>query len=209
MTNNNELIIKAHKLREHGLTTGEIADELNVSIDTARWLTLQPTTGNNNKEDVPVDFAVNWNSLGGSSTRLKYVSAALSDMALNEGEADVILGIAVSGIPFATMMADYYSFEMGYDTALAVFHPQKTKVGIDEFGDNSGTISTNFASVEGKRVVIVDDVITSGNTMDEVVKTVLSRGGEPVAITVLIDKAGLDYIDGVPVKSLMSVSRLG
>ena len=105
---NTELINKAHELRAHGLTTGEIADELNVSIDTARWLTLQQSA-DTKKEDVPVDFAVNWNSLGGSSTRLKYVSAALSDMALTEGEADVILGIAVSGIPFATMMADYYS----------------------------------------------------------------------------------------------------
>ncbi|OWT32851.1 orotate phosphoribosyltransferase [Methanobrevibacter sp. 87.7] len=205
---NTELIEKAHELRAHGLTTGEIADELNVSIDTARWLTLQQAT-NAKKEDVPVDFAVNWNSLGGSSTRLKYVSAALSDMTLTEGEADVILGIAVSGIPFATMMADYYSYEMGYDTALAVFHPQKTKIENEDFADNAGTISTNFASVEGKRVVVVDDVITSGKTMDEVINTIKTLGGEPIAIAVLIDKAGFDYIDNVPVKSLISVSRLG
>ncbi|MDD5959574.1 orotate phosphoribosyltransferase-like protein [Methanobrevibacter wolinii] len=205
---NTELINKAHELRAHGLTTGEIADELNVSIDTARWLTLQQSA-DTKKEDVPVDFAVNWNSLGGSSTRLKYVSAALSDMALTEGEADVILGIAVSGIPFATMMADYYSYEMGYDTALAVFHPQKTKIENEDFADNAGTISTNFASVEGKRVVVVDDVITSGKTMDEVIKTIKDLGGEPIAVAVLIDKAGFDYIDGVPVKSLISVSRLG
>lgn len=205
---NTELINKAHELRAHGLTTGEIADELNVSIDTARWLTLQQSA-DTKKEDVPVDFAVNWNSLGGSSTRLKYVSAALSDMALTEGEADVILGIAVSGIPFATMMADYYSYGMGYDTALAVFHPQKTKIENEDFADNAGTISTNFASVEGKRVVVVDDVITSGKTMDEVIKTIKDLGGEPIAVAVLIDKAGFDYIDGVPVKSLISVSRLG
>ena len=28
-------------------------------------------------------------------------------MALSHGEAEVILGIAVSGVPFATMMADF------------------------------------------------------------------------------------------------------
>ena len=36
-----KLIAKAQELRQHGFTTGEIADELNVSMDTARWLTLQ------------------------------------------------------------------------------------------------------------------------------------------------------------------------
>lgn len=202
---NDELIEKAHELRARGLTTGEIADELNVSIDTARWLNLQ--TPEKHSSEVPVDFAVNWNSLGGSSTRLKYVSAALSDMTLEEGEADVILGVAASGIPFATFMADYYSYEMGLETSLAVFHPQKAKVDDDDISAG-GTISTNFASVDGKRVVIVDDVITSGKTMNEVVNTVQDLGGEPVAITVLIDKAGLTDILGVPVKSIISLSRL-
>ena len=40
----NKLIQKAQELRQHGFTTGEIADELNVSMDTARWLTLQKAT---------------------------------------------------------------------------------------------------------------------------------------------------------------------
>lgn len=39
-----KLIAKAQELRQHGFTTGEIADELNVSMDTARWLTLQKAT---------------------------------------------------------------------------------------------------------------------------------------------------------------------
>ena len=37
---NQELINRAHELRDHGFTTGEIADELNVSMETARWLSL-------------------------------------------------------------------------------------------------------------------------------------------------------------------------
>ena len=72
----NELIQKAQELRKHGFTTGEIADELNVSMDTARWLTLQKPR--DEKPEAPVDFAINWQSLGGNSTRLRYVSGALS-----------------------------------------------------------------------------------------------------------------------------------
>src|SRR5690606_19327671 len=113
----NELIKKAQELRNRGFTTGEIADELNVSKDTARWLTLQTTTSMSKKE-APMDFAINWESLGGSSSRMRYVSAAMADMALKYGVADVVLGIAISGVPFATLMADVMGVETGLETSL-------------------------------------------------------------------------------------------
>ncbi|WP_297826865.1 orotate phosphoribosyltransferase-like protein [uncultured Methanobrevibacter sp.] len=197
------LIQKAQELRQHGFTTGEIADELNVSMDTARWLTLQKAE---EKTEAPVDFAINWNSIGGNSTRLSYVSGALSDMALTHGEADVVCGIAVSGVPFATVMADFIEDMSGVVTSLAIFHPNKHRK--DNDSDDEGTISTNFGSVEGKKVIIVDDVITSGKTVKEVIHTVRDLGGEPTCVTVLIDKAGLSEIEEVPVESLIKVSRL-
>ena len=199
-----KLIEKAQELRHHGFTTGEIADELNVSMDTARWLTLQKAEV---KTDAPVDFAINWKSIGGNSTRLSYVSGALSDMALSHGEADTVVGIAVSGVPFATVMADFIEDMTGVDTSLAIFHPNKHRKDHDETVEE-GAISTNFGSVEGKRVVIVDDVITSGKTVKEVIHTVKDLGGEPTCVTVLIDKAGLSEIEGVPVESLIKISRL-
>lgn len=125
-----KLIKKAQELRQHGFTTGEIADELNVSMDTARWLTLQKPA--EEKPEAPVDFFINWKSLGGNSTRLRYVSGALSDMALSHGEAEVILGIAVSGIPFATMMADFLEDMSGVETSLAVYHPHKHRKEKDD-----------------------------------------------------------------------------
>ena len=175
-----KLIQKAQELRQHGFTTGEIADELNVSMDTARWLTLQKPT--EVKADAPTDFAINWKSIGGNAARLRYVASALSDMTLIHGEAEVVCGIAVSGIPFATMMSDLLEEMTGVDTS--------------------------FGSVEGKKVVIVDDVITSGKTAREVIHTVKDLGGEPLCVVVLIDKAGLSEIEEVPVESLIKVSRL-
>lgn len=201
----NKLIEKAQELRQHGFTTGEIADELNVSMDTARWLTLQKPT--EEKVESPGDFAINWNSIGGNSTRLSYVSGALSDLALTHGEADVVLGIAVSGVPFATTMADLLEDMTGLDTSLAIYHPNKHRKNHDQT-DDEGTISTNFGSVEGKKVIIVDDVITSGKTAREVIHTVKDHGGEPTCVTVLIDKADLSEIEKIPVESLIKVSRL-
>jgi orotate phosphoribosyltransferase len=195
-----KLIEKAYELRSRGFTTGEIADELNVSKDTARWLILQGTDKKaSDKSKAPLDFAINWKSLGGSSTRIKYVSAALADMALEHGEPDVILGITVSGIPLATMMADIL------ETDLAVFHPIKHR----KRQDAGGAISSNFASVEGRKAVIVDDVITSGGTVGEAIKVLRSLKAKPIAAVVLIDKKGISKLEDVPVESLIGVSRLG
>lgn len=199
-----KLIAKAQELRQHGFTTGEIADELNVSMDTARWLTLQKTP--EEKTEAPVDFAINWKSIGGNSTRLSYVSGALTDMALSHGEAESVVGIAVSGVPFATVMADYMEDMTGVDTSMAIFHPRKHRK-VDST-DDEGAISTHFGSVEGKKVVIVDDVITSGRTMKEAIHTVKDLGGDPICVTVLIDKAGLSEVEGVPIESLIKISRL-
>ncbi len=202
-----KLILKAHELRKHGFTTGEIADELNVSMDTARWLTLQKPTEEKAKAPVE-DLAINWKSLGGNSTRLRYVSGALSDMALSHGECDVVVGVAVSGIPFATMMADFLEDMSGRETSLAVFHPNKHRK-LDDNTDGEGAISANFSSVEGKKVVIVDDVTTSGRTLKEVIDSVRDHGGEPVVVVVLIDKVGISEIEGIPVESLVQVKRIG
>lgn len=202
---NQDLINRAHELRNHGFTTGEIADELNVSMDTARWLTLQKTEEPAETE-APIDIAINWNSLGGSASRLRYVSAALSDIALKHGDIDLVVGVATSGVPFATMMADVIEDLTGTTTCISIFHPKKHRTNPNN--DDEGAISNNFGTVEGKRIVIVDDVTTSGNTIKDVIKVVKDHGGEPLVVTVLIDKSGLEEVDGVPIESLIKVSQL-
>ncbi|KZX14553.1 orotate phosphoribosyltransferase-like protein [Methanobrevibacter curvatus] len=204
---NQKLIKKAHDLRNRGFTTGEIADQLNVSMDTVRWLTIQKISDETH-ENAPLDVAINLNRLGGSSSRLRYVAAALSDMTLEHGDADVVVGIAISGIPFATMMADFLQFEEGIQSSLAVFHPIKHRKGEEEQDNKNGTFSENFACVQGKRAIIVDDVITSGRTIKDVIAELNKFGATPVCVAVLIDKKGINEIEGVPVESLIHVNRL-
>ena len=117
---NSKLIEKASELRNKGLTTGEIADELNISKDTTQWLIMQKTPVNKNKQkQKPDDFAINWKTIGTSSSRMQYISSALADLTLEEGVVDAVVGISVSGVPFATIMSDLL------DADLAVFHPVK------------------------------------------------------------------------------------
>ena len=65
-----------------------------------------------------------------------------------------------------------------------------------------------YAPPTHAKVVIVDDVITSGKTVKEVIHAVKDHGGEPIAVTVLIDKSGLSEIEEVPIESLIKVGRL-
>ena len=58
-------------------------------MDTAQWLTLQRKEEPVEAE-APVYIAINWNSLGGSASRLRYVAAALSDIALKHGDLDLV-----------------------------------------------------------------------------------------------------------------------
>ncbi|MDO5851649.1 MAG: orotate phosphoribosyltransferase-like protein [Methanobacteriaceae archaeon] len=199
----NELIQKASELRNKGLTTGEIADELNISKDTAQWLTLQ-MTNKTQKTNKPDDFAINWKTIGSSSTRTRYISEALADLTLEYGKIDAIVGITISGIPFATIMADLL------DAELSIFQPIKhMKTEHSTNKTISGTISNNFTDTKKKKIVIVDDVITSGNTIKETIKSYRNQGATPIAVTVLIDKKGLTTIDGVPIKSLIQIKKLG
>ena len=117
-----ELIQKAVELQSNGLVTGQIADELNVSRETVTWLLTR------SKKDVavpaPKDISVNWSSIGKSATRLHYISLALCDIVFEtlektNAEVDVVVGVAASGIPLASMMAN----EMGADFAL--YHSRK------------------------------------------------------------------------------------
>lgn len=196
---NSQLIEKATELRNKGLTTGEIADELNISKDTTQWLIVQMSQKTNNKQKQrPDDFAINWRTIGSSSARMQYVSAALADLVEGE-EIDTVVGITVSGVPFATVMADYM------DAELAVFHPIKHMKN----ESSQGAMSNNFANIKNKNVVIVDDVITSGKTITDAINVCKTHGAKPVAVTVLVDKKGLNDLNNVPIKSLIKINKVG
>lgn len=192
--NIDELVKKAIKLRNKGLRSGEIADELNVSSETATWLLTRPT------KEAPKDIFVDWSKIGLSSQRMRYIASALTDMVLEslDEDIDVIVGVALSGIPFASLVAD----ELGAE--LAVFLPSKHRA---EQGVK-GMFSHNFAQVEGRKCIIIDDVITTGATMQEMVEVLKELGSEPLAISVMIDKKGLESVAGVPLHSLIKMGRV-
>ncbi len=198
-----ELVEKANQLKEKGLKTGSIADELNVSKKTAKWLISRGTKEERAK--APKDIFIEWDEIGKSSKRLKLVSSALCDMISEPVEdIDVVVGIAISGIPLSFPVAEKI------DAELAVILPRKQRwdPGDESKIEKKGIISPNFANPEGKRCIIVDDIITTGTTMEETISSLNSIDAEPLSALVLLDKHGINNIDGVPVKSLLRVGRV-
>ncbi|MDY6765371.1 MAG: hypothetical protein SV377_06795, partial [Halobacteria archaeon] len=92
--NIDDLIESARELRDRGLNSGEIADELNVSRETANWLLSH--TGREVDTSAPADIHVDWSPIGRSSRRLDFISKALVDLILEdtENDPDVVVGIS-------------------------------------------------------------------------------------------------------------------
>lgn len=197
-----DLIGKARHLLSEGHNPSQIADELSLSIETVTWLLTQDRT-----KSVPKDVHIDWTPISASASLLnelailmiqRYYAAQAESIAPPEDYANVVVGIALSGIPIATLIA------FQEDAQIALYYPAKHAAGDRPVGSISG----NFAPVKGQRCLVVDDVITSGKTLHEVVAYLRTHGAIPLAVLVIFDKKGLREVDGVPVYSLFTVTRL-
>ncbi|WP_458186080.1 transcriptional regulator GfcR [Haladaptatus sp. NG-WS-4] len=205
MKNVDDLIESAAELAERGLSKGEIADELNVSRETASWLVErsgsatapEPSGG-------PQDIHVDWSAVGRDSARLSHIGAAMADLLSKHGEeVDLTIGIEKAGAPLATVVA------RELDTDLGTYAPRKHQWEEGDIDEHGGSFSRNFAQIRDRDCYVVDDTITSGTTMTETIDAIRERGGEPVACIVLADKQGVEELNGVPVYSLVQVIGVG
>lgn len=205
MKNVDDLIKSASELAARGLSKGEIADELNVSRETASWLVERgdSTPAARPSDEGPDDIHVDWSALGTSSTRLGAVGVALTDLLrTHREEISLVVGIEKAGVPLATTVA------RELDADLATYAPRKHQWEEGDIEELGGSFSRNFAGVDDRDCIVVDDTITSGTTMSETIDAIREQGGRPVAGVVLVDKRGVDSLDDVPIESLLQVIRV-
>lgn len=183
-----ELTVLATNLRKEGLNTQQIADELSLSQDTITWL----LTGTNTEER-PTDVRIGWRTLGVRPARLQAIGSIIADVAEEEVGLEgvqTVVGISINGIAFAYEAASMLNSEM------TVF---RTTDG----GDGSGSLSNKYGQVAGKKVVIIDDVLSSGVTMTKTINAIRQAGGEVVLAVVLVNKTTRNEIEGVPLRGLI------
>ena len=205
MKNVDSLVTEAAELAESGLSKGEIADELNVSRETSSWLIDRATPDTETPPDrsqSPHDIHIDWSTVGQNGRRLDHLGGMLADVLSTDGPADLVVGIEKAGVPVATAVAS----ELEVD--LSTYTPRKHRWEEGDIDEYSGSFSHNFSTVDGADCYVVDDMITSGTTISETVEAIENEGGNVVGCAVIVDKSGMDRVDDVPVRSLISLVDL-
>jgi orotate phosphoribosyltransferase len=113
--------------------------------------------------------------------------AALTELATCYADAvddarlpfDLLFGPAYKGIPLATALACEYA-RRGRDLPLA-FNRKEAKA----HGEGGTVIGAPLA---GRKVLIVDDVITAGTAIREALATITDAGGIPAGIVIALDR---------------------
>ena len=183
-----ELKALASSLMKEGLNTQQIADELSLSQDTITW--LLSGTG---ESDRPSDVRIGWRTLGVRPQRLAAVGSIMADVADEEigyDNIDTVVGISINGIAFA------------YEVA-RVLESDITVYRTTDEGEGSGSLSNKYGQVAGKRVVIIDDVLSSGKTMSKTIQSIRAAGGDVALAIVLVNKTTRNEIDDVPLRGLV------
>jgi orotate phosphoribosyltransferase len=102
---------------------------------------------------------------------------------------DLIAGPAVGGI----ILAYEVSRQMGVPNIFA------------ERENGAMTLRRGFAVPEGARVLVVEDVVTTGGSVKEVISLVRSLGGEVVGVGSVVDRSNGAVDFGVPFNAVLSM----
>jgi uridine monophosphate synthetase len=127
---------------------------------------------------------------------------------------DVLFGPAYKGIPLATAAAAALAEKHGRDVGLA-YNRKEAK----DHGEGGAMVG---ADVAGKRVLVVDDVISAGTAVGEAIATVRAAGGTVVGVVVGLDRqekgttadeprSAVQAVmaeHGVPVKAVATLGQL-
>ncbi|KAG5461355.1 MAG: orotate phosphoribosyltransferase [Olpidium bornovanus] len=140
----------------------------------------------------------------------RHYAAAVAD-ASSAFDFDVLFGPAYKGIPLAVSCAVALADRHGRDVPVAFNRKEKKDHG--EGGNLVG------APLEGKRVLVLDDVITAGTAIREAVGVIKEAGGTLAGVIVAIDRqekgagaAGDSAVReverefGVPVRAIVTLS---
>tara|TARA_S200000501_G_scaffold129276_2_gene122174 strand:- start:1323 stop:1904 length:582 start_codon:yes stop_codon:yes gene_type:complete len=187
-----ELRSKVDEFRESGLNTQQIADELSLSQTTVQWL----SASDYEVDEKPLDVKVGWRSIAVKGERIEAVSYIFCDIIeeMVGDEVDTIVGVSINGIAFAQAISSTMDLEMSVVRS------------INE--DVGGHLSQVYAGVEGKRVIIVDDVYSTGRTMSKTASDLSAAGAEVKMCMVLVNKSWDDDIDGVPLRALIRAATV-
>ncbi len=109
---------------------------------------------------------------------------------LKKYKADVVVSPAVGAIIFG--------YELGKQLGIPNMFAEREK-------DGNFALRRGFELEKGSRVVIAENVVTTGGSVKEVIDLVNSLGCEVVAVAEVVDRSGGKVDFGVPNESLLQI----
>ena len=139
----------------------------------------------------------------------KAFSSAVNEIVdfAKEKKADIIVGPEARGFIIGCPVA--YALEIGFAPVRKEGKLPRDVIKVDyglEYGENVLTIHKD-AIKPGQRVLITDDLLATGGTIEATIKLVEELGGEVIGCAFLIELSylnGMDKLKGYDVLSLMS-----
>lgn len=131
----------------------------------------------------PYFFNAGLLSSGPILASLSTAYAATIANALKDGtfpEFDVLFGPAYKGIPFASCTAMALYTQHGISVGFAYDRKE-----VKDHGEGGNMVGV---PVKGKRVIVLDDVMTSGKAIRGAIDTVRNNGGEVVGVVQALDR---------------------
>jgi len=184
---------KAKELKDKGQTNREIGHEMHLSQATVEWL-LAKQASDNYDGALPPDVKVGWRTIGVSGSRIHAIAEIMADVILEEQEKrafdiDMIAGVTNNGVPLAIIVSDILGVDFG------MVRPSRE--------GTETNYASNYAGLEDKNAVLIDDVVSTGSTTKEVIEFIKNNKGNPVLSVALINKKADDEIEGVPLRALI------
>ncbi len=104
-------------------------------------------------------------------------------------QVDVVIGPAMGGIIVA--------YEVGRQLGVRTIFTERE--------NGAMTLRRSFNIAPGERVLVVEDVVTTGGSVMEVIKVVQEQGGTLVGVGVLVDRSNGQVDFGVQTKAVLSM----
>ena len=123
----------------------------------------------------------------------KYSEELCEDLAklYKDSGVDVVIGPAIGAI--------LISYEVSR-------HLGTPNIFAERDGDGAMTLRRSFEITKGQKVLVVEDVVTTGGSVREVIALVKEVGGEVVGVGSIVDRTGGKVDFGVPYKAVLSVN---
>ena len=184
---------KAKELKEKGHANREISQEMHLSQATVEWLLAKQATANF-EEQLPPDVKVGWRTIGVSGSRINSIAEIMADVILEEQEKqgydlDMVAGLTNNGIPLAIIISDLLGIDFG------MIRPSRE--------GTETNYASNYAGLEDKHIVLVDDVVSTGSTAKEAINFIRQSNGIPVLTMVLINKKADNELENIPLRALI------